>query len=131
LLFSAPNIFVNASSSGKVTKDLLQTWFQEVFFPHFGSNNALIVDSLTHYNDKALIKSATPPDKALKILTIPPKTTSMIQPLDKYGFRLWKNFVRKFSDRVLIDGININLYQKNNILKLQSLVHNQFSSPRF
>jgi hypothetical protein len=130
-LFSAHNIFVVASSSGKVTKDLLQTWFQEVFFPHVGSNSALIVDSLTHYKDKDLIKSATPPDKALKILTIPPKTTSMIQPLDKYGFCLWKNFVRKFSDRVLIDGININLCQRNNILKLQSLVHNQFSSPRF
>jgi hypothetical protein len=47
------------------------------------------------------------------------------------GDRLWKNFVRKFSDRVLIDSININLYQRNSILKLQSLVHNQFLSPRF
>jgi hypothetical protein len=55
----------------------------------------------------------------------------MIQPLDKYGFRVWKNFVRKFFDRAIIDGININLCQRNNILKLQSLVHNQFSSPRF
>ncbi len=108
VLFSAPNIFVTASSSGKVTKGLLQTWFQEAFFPHVGSNIALIVDPLTHYNDKVLIKSATPPDKELKILTIPPKTTSTVQPLDKYGFRLWKNFFRKFPDCVLIGGININ-----------------------
>jgi hypothetical protein len=56
-------------------------------------------------------------------------TTSMIQPLDKYGFRLWKNFVR-FSDRVVLDGLDIDLYQRNNIIKLQSLMH-QLSSPRF
>jgi hypothetical protein len=49
VLFSAPNIFMTASSSGKVSKDLFQTWFQVVFFPHVGSNSALIVDSLTHY----------------------------------------------------------------------------------
>jgi hypothetical protein len=78
-----------------------------------------------------MIKSVTPANKELEILTIPPKTASLVQPLDKYGFRPWKNFVRKFSDRLVLDGIDLDLYQRNNILKLQSLVHNQFSSPRF
>jgi hypothetical protein len=44
---------------------------------------------------------------------------------------MWKNFVRVFSDRVLIDSLPILLYQRDNILKLQSLVHNQFSAERF
>jgi len=48
----------------------------------------------------------------------------MIQPLDVYGFRIWKNFVRTFSDR---DDINLHL--RNNIIKLQSLTHIQLSSP--
>jgi hypothetical protein len=48
-----------------------------------------------------------------------------------FYIRLWKNFVRKLSDRVLLDSIELDLFQRNNILKLQSLVHNQFSSPRF
>jgi hypothetical protein len=55
----------------------------------------------------------------------------MVQPLDKYGFRLWKNFVRRFSDRVVLDGLDVDLYKRNNMIKLQSLVHNQLSSPRF
>jgi hypothetical protein len=72
-----------------------------------------------------------PADKIIDILKIPPKTTSMVQPLDVYFFRTWKNFVRKFFDRVVLDTLEVNLYKRNNILKLQCLVHNQFSSPRF
>jgi len=64
-------------------------------------------------------------------MTIPSGTTGMIQPLDVYGFRPWKNFVKYFSDLVMLHKSDINLHARNNILKLQSLVHNQFSSPRF
>lgn len=55
----------------------------------------------------------------------------MIQPLDVYGFRIWKNFVRTFSDRVVLFNYDINLHLRNNIIKLQSLTHIQLSSPRF
>lgn len=46
-------------------------------------------------------------------------------------FRPWKNVVRKISDIFILENINIKLHLRNNIIKLQSLVHNQFSSPRF
>jgi hypothetical protein len=117
-MFSAPNIEVTASKSGKLTKAHLQLWFQEVFFPNVGNKSVLIVDSWTTYNYKVLI-TVTPSNKELEILTIPPKTTALVQPLDKYGFRLWKNFLRKFSDCVVLDRLDIDLYQRNNILKLQ------------
>jgi len=55
----------------------------------------------------------------------------MIQPLDVYGFRIWKNFVRTFSDRVLLLNYDINLNLRNNIIKLHFLTHIQLSSPRF
>jgi len=50
----------------------------------------------------------------------------MIQPLDVYGFRLWKNFVTTFSDRVMLLNYDINLHLRNNII-----THIQLSSPRF
>jgi len=37
--------------------------------------------------------------KDVWILTISKKTTEMIQLFDVYGFRVWRNFVRTFSDR--------------------------------
>ncbi|KYN17214.1 hypothetical protein ALC57_10506 [Trachymyrmex cornetzi] len=51
--------------------------------------------------------------------------------LDVYRFRQWKNFVRTFSDRVILLNYEINLLLRNNIIKLQSLTHIQLSSPRF
>ena len=70
-------------------------------------------------------------DKQVNILTIPKKTTAFIQPLDVFGFRIWKNFIRSFSDSVILNNYDINLHLRNNIIKLQSLAHNQLSSPRF
>ena len=64
-------------------------------------------------------------------LIIPPGTTGKIQPLDVYGFRSWKNFVRKLSDIVVLMDYDVSLHKRNNIIKLQSLVHNQLCSTRF
>ena len=59
----------------------------------------------------------------VKFFKIPKGTTGKIQPLDVFGFRIWKNFVRHFSDSVILINSDVNL--------LQSLVHNQLSSPRY
>ena len=40
-----------------------------------------------------------------------------------FGFRIWKNFVKHFSDSVILKNSDVNL--------LQSLVHNQLSSSRY
>lgn len=55
----------------------------------------------------------------------------MIQPLDVFGFRLRKNYIKTFSDTVILMKYDKDLHQRNNIVKWQSLIQNQFSSPRF
>ena len=64
-------------------------------------------------------------------LQIPPKTTPYIQPLDVYGFRQWKLFVRRITDIVELDNINIDLNNRLNIITMHSLVYDQLSSPKF
>jgi hypothetical protein len=65
-----------------------------------------------------------------KVEVIPQGTISFIQPLDVYGFRIWKNFVLRFCDILILSDYEESLQNRNNILKLQSLAHNQLSSLR-
>ena len=60
---------------------------------------------------------------------IPKGITGKVQPLDVYGFRIWKNYVRHFSDSVILLDYDLNRHIRNKIIKLQS--HNQLSSPRY
>ena len=129
-LFRPANIYIAASKSGKLTGEHFQSWFTNVFLPISGSFSVLLLDSWTGHCPTTL-QEFMPSDKDVRILTIPKKTTGMIQPLDVFGFRIWKNFVRTFSDRVVLFNYDINLHLRNNIIKLQSLTHIQLSSPRF
>lgn len=90
----------------------------------------LLLDSWSGHCPAA-VQEATPYDKKVHLKQIPTGTTGDIQPLDVYGFRIWKNFVRQFSDNVMYMNEDLQLHDRNNIIKLQSLVHNQFSSPRY
>ena len=74
------------------------------------------------------VKKAKPVNREIKFFEIPKGTTGKIQPLDVFGFRIWKNFVRHFSDSVIFMNSDVNLHLRNNIIKLQCLVHNQSCS---
>lgn len=90
----------------------------------------LLLDSWSGHCER-VIEAMTPNDKIVNVKKIPTGTTGKIQPLDVYGFRIWKNFVRQFSDTVILMNYDLTLHKRNDIIKLQSLVHNQFSSPRY
>lgn len=107
-----------------------KTWLQQVFFPNVESNSLLLLDSWTGHCSK-VVQAAKPPDKNVEVMIIPRGTTGQIQPLDVFGFRVWKNFIRHFSDTVVLMDYDLNLHLRNNIIKLQSLTHNQLSSPRY
>ena len=94
----------------------MQIWLSDVFFPKAPKNTLLLLDSSSGFKDNELILSVKPDDVKLLIKTIPPKTTPIAQPLDRYFFRPYKNFVRKISDRILLDNLNINLFHRDSIL---------------
>jgi hypothetical protein len=131
-IFQAPNIHPVASASGLMTKNLLiNEYFKEVLFPAAKEDFLLLVDSWGTYKDQDAIVCVEPDNKTMTLMQIPPKTTGIIQPLDVYFFRMWKDFIRKVSDRILLDRLEVNLFQRDNILKIQSITHNQFSASRF
>jgi len=107
-------------------------WLEEAYFPNIGSDSVLLIDSWTGHCPN-IISDLTPPGKHITTMIIPKGTTGKIQPLERdvYGFRIWKNFAKRFSDTVLLLESDINLHERINIIKLQSLIHNQLSSPRY
>lgn len=129
-LFKAENVYVMASKSGKLTKEHLETWAEDVYFPSTTITSTLLLDSWRGHCQDTIYK-VKPKHKKLMLLQIPEGATGELQPLDVYGFRMWKNFVRTFSDMVILKNEDLNLHSRNNIIKMHSLVHNQLSSPRF
>lgn len=129
-MFKAENVLALASNSGKMTSELSRTWYREVFLPRTNQNSVLLLDSWSGQNS-ATFDGVAGRRKNCIILTIPAGTTGMVQPLDVFFFRPWKNFIRHFSDKVILHNYDVNLHLRNNIIQLQSLIHNQFSSPRF
>ncbi|XP_058810413.1 cullin-2-like [Phymastichus coffea] len=101
-----------------------------VFLVHSDNAPIFLLDLWSGQCEKT-VNEALPNDKSVVLKTIQEGTTGQIQPLDVYGFRLWKNFIRKLSDLTLLMDYDLNLHERNNIIKIQSLSHNKFSLPRF
>ena len=79
-------------------------------------------------------------DKDIIFMQLPPHTTAEAQPLDKFFFRMWKGFANKIYVHASIYDVQervgrrteaIRLARRDNAIKLQSMIHNQFSAPRF
>ncbi|CAF5022839.1 unnamed protein product [Rotaria sp. Silwood1] len=115
----------------KLTNSLVRYWRDKVLVPSIGKKTLLLSDSWTGQNDNSIYQDLKSVGKAVHRIQIPPKTTSDIQPLDKYFNRQIKNLAKKLYNRVALDQLDINLHERNNIIKLVSLIHNQISAPIF
>ncbi|XP_015118296.1 uncharacterized protein LOC107041972 [Diachasma alloeum] len=94
-LFRPSNIYVTASKSEKLTFEHFKIWLEEVFFPHVGPKNLLLIDSWSGHCSR-VVEEVTPRNKELLTMLIPKRTTGKIHPLDVYGFRIWKNIYPSF-----------------------------------
>ncbi|XP_033232025.1 uncharacterized protein LOC117183002, partial [Belonocnema kinseyi] len=104
-------------ASGKLTSEHFKTWLKDVYFPNIGHSSVLLIDSWSGHCPDA-VKEAAPTNKIVDIKIIPKGTTGRIQPLDAFGFRVWKNYVRRFEDSVTLMNEDIELHKRNNIIKL-------------
>lgn len=126
-LFDAKNIVLTCSKSGKLSSSLVKYWRDQCLIPNLRTQTLLFVDSLPHQIDPNIYKEL----KNFQYRVIPPKTTATTQPLDVYYNRQHKKIVRRIYDHVRLDRIDINLSERNNLIKLQSLVHSQMCSKVF
>jgi hypothetical protein len=124
------NIVVTTSKSGKLQKGHVKYWVDNVLVNSVSEKCILLLDSWSGQKDSSLFDSMSGSKPCLR-LQIPPKTTQYIQPLDVYGFRQWKTFVRKITDIIELDEIDIDLKNRLNIITMHSLIYDQLSSSKF
>lgn len=127
-LLKPPNCFITCSRSGKVELPILRNWTINCLVPYIGDQACLIVNSYSSHRDREVFQVQ---GKEIQVKINPPGATPILQPLDVFFFRQWKSFSKKFTDRVLLDNLPIQLHNRNNIIKLHALIHNQFSPPKF
>jgi len=73
-LFTPENVHVLASKSGKLTSNLVQEWFKEVFLPSTNNESILLLDSWSWQNSQMLNTLLTS-GKSVLIKIIPAGTT--------------------------------------------------------
>jgi hypothetical protein len=126
-MFRADNVVVTCSKSGKLTSSHVGYWIDQVLISNISDKCLLLSDSWRGQNDNQIYRKV----KGLKRLQIPDKTTDKIQPLDMYFNRQMKGIIRRIYDRVALDQLNIQMSDRNSIIKLVSLVYSQMAAPVF
>lgn len=117
-----PNTKVDLSS-GKLISEIFKMWFTEQYLSRVpGATPTTVLLNSWGGHCLANLQISVPADKPTTLLTISKKTIELAQPLDMYDFRVWKRFVKPFSDKVLFENIHINLHQGNIVIKLLFLV---------
>ena len=93
-LFLPNNVFVTCSSSGKMSKELVKKFTLEIIKPVVKENFILMLDSWSGHKNYDQYENMFN-DLNCKLLVIPLKTTSLIQPADVFVFLQWKYFAKK------------------------------------
>lgn len=124
-----PNLHIYWSRSGLMGKEIAKMWMEEVFLKHVEKDSVLIIDSWTGY--KEMMQMPQIPTKKLKIIQLPPKTTSRLQPADVYFNRPFKNMIRRVCNKVRWLHNDFILAIRANILVILDMLYNQFMAPRF
>lgn len=125
-----PNIVLKGSKSGKCTAAITKEWFTDVFSnvpKQAGKVQHLLLDQWSGF--KQMIEENNPEE--VQIHMIPAGATGLCQPLDLFYFRPKKSVVRTVVNQALFEREEFKPGQRLNILRTQSLIHNQFSAPRF
>ena len=126
------NIHVEASKSGKMTKEHMKSFLHSVLGEHVGEKGLLLCDSWSGHKDYSLIEDCFP-NKDITLKILPPKTTKYCQPLDVYCFRQYKLYARRLVDFVClqIDKPQVTVHDRYFIIRLHSVIYNQLSAPRY
>ncbi len=135
LLKTVKNVIVVSSRCGKMNNFLVNLWSQSLSIPvsHFDEkiNLLLLLDSYSAHWNENFVNSYNKYKINIERRKIPPGTTAEAQALDKYFNHDLKFFVKRFTERINVDEIDIDLKNRLVIIQLFSLLWDQLCSNKF
>lgn len=124
-----PNLAIYWSKSGLMGAEIAKMWMKDVFLNAVENNSVLIIDAWKGYNQ--MMQMPEIKEKKLKIVQLPPGTTSKLQPADVYFNRPFKNLIRRVSNKVRWLHNDWTLAKRENLLALLDMLCYQCRAPRF
>ena len=134
------NIRVFCTKSGKMGSNECNRWAKENFsyenikkliYNSDKPNVLLYLDSYPgHWNNNFDSQIDCEQVNLIK-LKIPENTTSVLQPLDCHFNHELKYFMRQFENRVILENLNIKIYDRFCLMRVWSLIYEQISSLKF
>ncbi|GAV02542.1 hypothetical protein RvY_13089 [Ramazzottius varieornatus] len=112
-MFKADNLYVTASTSGKMTKKLYLEWSEIVLFSRMEELCIFLTDSWKTFTDQDSVIELKPEELGYEMLAIPPKVTGQIQPLDLLCFRMYKGCFKKISDFVFLRDLPVQVHHRD------------------
>ncbi|GAV03962.1 hypothetical protein RvY_14316 [Ramazzottius varieornatus] len=116
-MFKASNLYVTASTSGKITMELYS------FFPHTNQRCIFLADSLSTFSDQETVEGVKPEELEHEMITIPPKVAGQIQPLDVLCFPMFTGCFRKVTNWIFLNNQPAQVHHRYVILKMHSLIY--------
>ncbi|XP_071574627.1 uncharacterized protein [Temnothorax nylanderi] len=129
------NVVVTSSKSGNLTTYLYTKFLKETLLLYVGKEKfLLLIDSWGGQTNPSLYDEIFQNDESIGTCTIkviPPKCTPLVQPCDVYFYRQVKNFIKRLQNCSHLIEQNREIASREDCIKIQSIVHNQLSSPVF
>lgn len=115
--------------TGLMGSEIAKHWMDEVFLNVVEDDSVLVIDSWTGY--KQMMQMPRIEEKKLKIIQLPPGSTSVLQPADVYFNRPFKHFIRKICIKVRWQHNDFILSKRSNLLDILDMVWFQCKAERF
>ncbi len=93
----------------------MRYWRDNCLIPSIDKQCLLLSDSYSGQNDRKIYENIK--SKSIEGIMFPRNTTCDIQPLDRYYNRQMKNFIKILYHYVALEQLDINLWERNNIIK--------------
>jgi hypothetical protein len=117
------------TKSGKVSSKIMVDWMKEDFLKMAPRRSILLLDSWSGFNQAKEIQEVK--SKEINIITIPPKTTGIVQPCDVGFFRYVKAFLRTMEDKIRRMFPDFKISTRAHIACLLNQTIEQFCAPRY